>query len=335
MNARYWFVAFSFLFLGLLARGQNDVYSYLPDNFDELEYEEQFHILDTMRRSSDRPYEINVGISLLGMNLGEAANDPKGVAQWATMASRLYGNTGLYSEAFNFGLMALENAKKANSLEFEVQALTRLGRTKMDLQDYKEAVLYAEKAVEKSRSLPDSISENRGWALNMVGEINRMSGDLEKAMGYYDLAFAEFESQGVDAGMEAITHNIGLAEVARGNYERGWELLHSEMDTYIAYDPVRKMEYSLAISDLLEQTSNADKAIEMAKEGMEFADSINNLRWKVKFLDQMAKLERNRKNWEAAWDLREEAIAISEDVLGEKVRRQSEILDVRFDLKKP
>ncbi len=333
MNARYWCAALLILFLSLTVKGQSDVYSYLPDNFDALDYEAQFPILDSLRHNGERPYEINVGIALLGITLGESAGDPVGIAQWATMASRLYGNTGLYSEAFSYGLMGLENAQKAKSLKLEVQALTRLGRTKMDLRDFEEAFRYAEQAINKAQELPDSIAENRGWAYNMVGEIKRTSGDFEASIAYYESALKEFKEINFEPGMEAVTHNMGLAEVGRGNYEKGSELLNAELHTYIAYDPVRKMEYSLAMSDLLEKTGRVEEGLDMARGGRDFADSIDNQRWMVKFLNQMALLEKNRKNWNLAWDLREEAIAISEEVLGEKVRRQSEVLDVRFDLK--
>lgn len=315
-----------------MVRGQSDVYSYLPNNFDELVYEDQYRVLDSMHRIGDRPYEINVGLFLLGMNLAEGSNDYSGLSKWASVTSRLYGNTGLYSEAYNYALLGLENARKAKSLEYEVQALTRMGRTQMDLQNYEDAIRFAEEAIEKSKKLPDSIAENKGWAYSMAGEIERMSGDYDNAIQRYQSAFRVFEDLKVDAGMEAVTHNMGLAEVGRGNYIVANSLLNAEMDSYIAYDPVRKMEYILAMSELLFKTNQADSAMSMARSGLEFANSIDNLRWKIEFLDAMAQLEREKQNWDVAWDYREEAITISEKVLGEKVRRQSEILDVQFAL---
>ena len=110
-------IALSLLFLGHSTWGQTDIYSYLPENFDDLPYDSQYEMLDSIRRDgADRPYEINVGLSLLGMSLAEDAKDPSGVALWASTVARLYGNTGLYTEAFNYGLVSLENARKANSL---------------------------------------------------------------------------------------------------------------------------------------------------------------------------------------------------------------------------
>ena len=292
-------------------------------------------MLDSIRRDgADRPYQINVGLSLLGMSLAEDAKDPSGVALWASTVARLYGNTGLYTEAFNYGLVSLENARKANSLKNEVQALSRLARTQRDLMNFEEAVIYAEKAIEKARGLPDSIAENRGWAFNMAGEINRLSGKYEDALPYYESAYLEFEKQDFLAGMEAVTHNKGLTMAQLGEYEQARDLLNIEMRSYIAVDPVRKLEYLLGMSEILAGSDSVEKALATAQEGIQFADSIDNLRWKINFLNRMAFLEKNRQNWEQAWVYREEAIDISEQVLGEKVRRQSEILDVRFDLNK-
>jgi len=320
------------LFCGTQLQAQKDLSEHLPSDFDALDYKEKFALLDSMRQNGERPYEVNIGIALKGYELARLEGDLYGNSLWTRTASRLYGNLGLYNEAENYALISLENARADENTEFESAALLRLARTKIDLQQFDEAIAYVESGIEKAGQAITTDREGLGWAWNMKGEIFRLSGMSEEAIGSYEKAAEEFDKYGIDAGKEAISHNMGLAQAAAGNYDQAKILLNTDMHTYIAYDPARKMEYYLGMAEVLVGSDSLEKAVFMAQTGLAYADSIDSKRWKVSSLNKLADLEKKRNQWQVAWDYREEAIQLSEEVLGERVRSQSEVMGIRFDL---
>lgn len=320
------------IFLGSTLWSQHDLSRYLPSDFELMDYDQKYSVLDSMRKGGERPYEINIGLALKGWELAREEGDLSGAALWTKMASRLYGNLGLYNEAENYALISLENARQDKNIEYESSALLRLGRTKMDLNQFDEALEFVNEGIEKAKLIGDHDQEGLGWAWNMKGEIYRMAGMFDESLASYGEAMSDFEKNKVGAGIDAVSHNMGLSQASAGNFAEARRLLNTEMDSYIAYDPARKMEYFIGMVDVLVGSDSLEKGIAMAQSGIEFANSIDSKRWEIEILNKLAGLERKREHWDRAWDLREQANSLSEEVLGERVRMQSEVMGVRFDL---
>jgi tetratricopeptide (TPR) repeat protein len=69
---------------------------------------------------------------------------------------------------------------------------------------------------EQAAAVAQQAAGHYDWALTMVGEIARQTGELERAAAIYEQALAQFRDQGKPRGTAVVLHSLGHTELRQG-----------------------------------------------------------------------------------------------------------------------
>ncbi len=222
---------------------------------------------------------------------------------------RRYRNISQFNKALILHEKALEIAKTANSLEFEVYSLNMIGVVYRKIDAIKSALDYTQKALE----LADSVKNpSKGIKKSITVSLNNI-GNIYQTLEQYDLAVEKFrqslkieEELGSKLGMAINNQNIGECLEAQGNLNEALqkyklslaynEEIDSEMGRIICKNSISKVFIKQDRSE--EALQLLDTALTVAKElkNQEIISSTYvNLGWGLMQLKRHDEAEENLK----------------------------------------
>lgn len=142
--------------------------------------------------------------------------------------------------ARQYGLKALEMARKLENQDAEAEALNNIGITHEAQGDYNKALEYELKALTIRRKLADDPKTAK--TLNDIGIVYDEKGDYQKALEYYFEARKIFE-KGTDLSKIAmVINNIGIVLKAQKEYKKVVGIYHEALAIY------QKLNHKLGVA---------------------------------------------------------------------------------------
>jgi two-component system, NarL family, sensor kinase len=129
-----------------------------------------------------------------------------------------------------YGLQALDLAKKAKTLPYEVEARHNLGVTHEAQGNYTEALVYEMQALEIRRSIADDAKTAN--TLNNIGIIHDEKGDFKVALQYYYSARKIYERLGDESKIAMVIANIGVVFKEQKEYKKVIVSYHEALRIY-------------------------------------------------------------------------------------------------------
>ncbi len=205
----------------------------------------------------DRALGPNNNDSLLLTYFADVASKkkyPYGQSYALNQLGRRYRSLSQFNKALALHERALEIAKEANSLEFEVYSLNMIGVVYRKIDAIKSALDYTQRALELADSVKNPSKEIRK---SITVSLNNI-GNIYQTLEQYDLALDKFrqslkieEELGSKLGMAINNQNIGECLEAQGNltealkkYKRSLaynEEIDSEMGRIICKNSIAKI----------------------------------------------------------------------------------------------
>lgn len=132
--------------------------------------------------------------------------------------------------ARNYGLSALDLARKNELQNYEVEALHNIGITLESQGNYKEALAYELEALVIRKKIGDDTKTAN--TLNTLGIIHDEQGDYQKALEYYFEARKIYERLGNESKIAMVLVNIGIVLRAQKESQRVLAYYHQAMGIY-------------------------------------------------------------------------------------------------------
>ena len=218
-----------------------------------------------------------------------------------------YRNFSLYQKAIDVHKQALETAKRAKSIEFEVFALNMLGVDYRKIDANRTALDYNHEAL----TLADTVKEpSLGLLRSTAVSLNSM-GNIYLLLKQYDLAIERFKkSQEIEKsinnelGLAINYQNIGFAKNAQGKIDEALNFYNKSLEINTRINNT----YGLiicksSIAGLYIKQNNPQKAIKLISSNIEPAKKLGNkeylafeylnLGWAQSKLKQYTKAEKN------------------------------------------
>ena len=136
--------------------------------------------------------------------------------------------------ARNFGLTALDLARKASIRDYEVEALHNIGVTHEAQGNYSEALNFELEALALRRIIGDDIKTAN--TLNNLGIIHDEQGNFQKAVEYYFEARKIYEKLGDQSKIAMVLVNIGIVLRAQKEYAKVLDYYHQAITIYKKLD---------------------------------------------------------------------------------------------------
>ncbi|MGJ8743385.1 tetratricopeptide repeat protein [Polaribacter sp.] len=218
-----------------------------------------------------------------------------------------YRNYSLYKKALATHKMALETAKRANSIEFRVFSLNMLGVDYRKLDANRTALDYNHEALTLAETVENP---NLGLRRSIAVSLNSM-GNIYLLLKQYDLAIERFKkSQEIEKsinnelGLAINYQNIGYAKNAQGKsdealvfFKKSLEINNRINNTY------GQIICKSSIASMYIKQGEPAKALELIKGNLETAEKLGNneylayeylnLGWAQSRLKQFSEAEKN------------------------------------------
>ena len=132
--------------------------------------------------------------------------------------------------ARQFGLEALEMAKKSQAYALEAEALNYVGVTHEAQGNYNDALTFELEALELRKKVSDDSKTAK--TLNDIGIVYDEMGDYQKALAYYFEARRIFERLGDKSKIAMVISNIGIVLKAQKEYQKVIVYYHEALTIY-------------------------------------------------------------------------------------------------------
>ena len=218
-----------------------------------------------------------------------------------------YRNFSLYQKAIKTHKEALETAKRANSIEFEVFSLNMLGVDYRKLDANRTALDYNHEALKLAETVE---KPSLGLRRSIAVSLNSM-GNIYLLLKQYDLAVERFKkSQEIEKsinnelGLAINYQNIGFAKDAQGNIDEALEFYNKSLEINNRINNTYgQIICKSSIASIYIKQSNPKKALELIKSNIEPAKKLGNkeylafeylnLGWAQSKLKQFSEAEKN------------------------------------------
>lgn len=302
---------------------------FLPAEFSTWTLEKRYTYLDSVSGEKSQHEWTDIKYGLTGFELAVENEDNAWIATFATSLSKSYREAGLYEEAKSYAMTGVDAGRKSNDLSRHSAALSRLaacnnelGLKDLALENCREAETIAKQAGDTNRL---------GQAYNMMGEVYRIQGEPAAAKEHYRKANDFFRMGGDEFGVMYTQHNMGINFVDLGELDSARIWFSKPISDEFRNNDLREFEYGIALSKMYEAEGRLDSAVIIGNRFLDMSESLTD-KWHAIWLDRVAELERSRGNKDRAWDLREQAFALQEKILGENVKTKTAMVDVQFEL---
>lgn len=191
-----------------------------------------------------------------------------------------YRNFSLYDKAIATHKKALETAKQAKSIEFQVFSLNMAGVVYRRLDDYRIALDYSQEALE----LANQVKEPNRGILRGIAIAHNSMGNIYLLLKQYELAIGEFKKSQIiekqinnQLGLAINYQNIGYAKEALGKDTEALE--QYEKSLKINKDKNNKLGKVIcnsSIAHILIKQNELDKAMVLIKINLPIIEELGN-----------------------------------------------------------
>lgn len=148
---------------------------------------------------------------------------------------------------------------------------------KVKTRSPKEAIEYAEKALELSRTLPYDTLQIR--AIQYIGEATYRSGEVYRARQYFEDGLALAKKIKHEKYIAFMENSLGLVYLDQGEYEEALRLLHNSLDYYNAHGgkPSRIIPISNNIATVYKKMKQYDEALSIYNQVLPIVEQTGSL----------------------------------------------------------
>jgi CHAT domain-containing protein/Tfp pilus assembly protein PilF len=245
----------------------------------------------------------------VGDRIGEAqALQNMGVAQIAL---------GALQEALTTFHTALPISRELNDRHLEETLLTNTARAYLQLGEPQEALDYSRQALGIQRQISDKRGE--AMALGSIGSVYGAVGEPQKALEFYQEALPLLRAAGDRAGEADILGVAGLT-LLKSDAKAALSYFEQELDRSRQVDDRRREAVALVnAGSAYLALGERLKASEALDRGLSQLVTIGDRIQQSRALGCLARLERDRQEWDRARQRLDEALHIDEQIRGEMI----------------
>jgi diguanylate cyclase (GGDEF)-like protein/PAS domain S-box-containing protein len=163
----------------------------------------------------------SLDLAQTALNLAQAAQDQKGIADSLANTSHCHARFAQYVLANSQGLQALALYEQLNDRAGQADTLVTLSWAQENLDNYLEAVELARRARKLAQEIDDRTLE--ALALNRLGNNYKRTNNYELAIAVYGEALALNRARGDEANQGIVLANLALTYLANKQYDQAFD----------------------------------------------------------------------------------------------------------------
>ena len=189
-----------------------------------------------------------------------------------------YYRSGLLDSAYYYAQKNLELAQQEQDIMVQLKALNLLGMRENDIGNQKKAASYYEEGMAIVSLAPDSLQDMESLKFaNNLGNINVDLSNVEKALSYFEKALQTAEKIEHLRATAIITSNISAIQLRSGNNSKTIEYASRSLEIRKQLGDKKGLLHPMMnIFAAHEANKEHKKALAIAKEGLQLAQSIEN-----------------------------------------------------------
>ena len=222
----------------------------------------------------------------------------------------VYKSKGYYDAALSYYNLSLELSKELRDTLAMADAFNNMATAEKNLGHYPEAMQHLSDALKiyQQNKRPIYIFN----VLNNIGSVHEKQGSFNKALEYYEESLALARETGDKFYLFAPLTNTASMYATVGNLEKALELFNEALRLAEEInDNVRIADYYIELGRLMQKNGRLETAAKHYQKAFEIADNIENYQAKTSALLNMSEIEMERKNYQQATLLANQALEIS------------------------
>ncbi|MEM7035714.1 MAG: tetratricopeptide repeat-containing sensor histidine kinase [Bacteroidota bacterium] len=267
----------------------------------------------------------------LGQERAKKDGDYQLASQFASSTAVVYAELGLYENALESALNALEFAGKTATKEDDIWTHLRLSDINFILKDVDRGLKHGREALRLSIS--EKLNEETAWSYNALGEIYRQLVQVDSAEYYYEKGLAIFEETGLVRGRQFLQQNLGLTYTAAERYDEALQKFALADSIGGEGDVLYTLEQGEALLEIVKAKYGMDSAVVFGQTMLQIAQREDYSSWEATYQTAVAELLRQKGNWAEAWQHQRAADSLNEIQTGERILLQSSVTQHEYELK--
>jgi CHAT domain-containing protein/Tfp pilus assembly protein PilF len=262
-------------------------------------------------RDSLGDYQLSLESHQYGLALRREMGDRAGEGLTLNNIGSAYSGLAEYQKALDAYLAALKIHRSYDSRWNMAVTLNNIGWVYAALGDRRRALSSYQESLELSRSIQDP--RRTAVALNNIANIDSELGDYRKAIELHTEALAiRRKANDPDGEATSLTNlgdahaKLGETDEARGDYERAIAILR------VSANPPKLVRALRGLGALSRSTANYLKSQECLDEALKISRGIHDQNGEASVLAELARLDYDRGDLDAAHRLAEESLAAFE-----------------------
>lgn len=298
------------------------------------EQDQYANVLDHLGKNNYHLYQFDEAISYYKQaeKIFRSNNNINGITVVTNDLGVAYSDKGDREKAIEYYLESLRIDEQINSKHIGI-TLSNLGKLFFDTHNYPEAINYFNKSIQANKAEGDFINEGKA-ELNMAN-VYITQIDYVKGVELLTAARISFEKAGFKRGVQSCANNIGALNIRQGKYPEAITSLQQALELAKeakSNSGVALIEQNIGYAyTLMKKYPDAidwfNKAEQTAKQGTDpytFGEIYNH----------RSMLDSAMGNYETALLYRSKYQAINEKLLNEKITKQVNELQTKYDSEK-
>lgn len=241
--------------------------------------------------------------------------------------ARAYVSIGYTLDRLNNPKAAIENYKLALAIlkknKFKKglnQTYINLGSLYYDITEYKIAETYFKEAFKIAQEANDKDKIAQGYF--NLGGTNFQMGNKQKAREYYQKSLELRKEMNNLNGIALASWGLGELYSSEGNYEKAQKYLDVALENNrILKNKYQEMAVAVTISKNYLRQKNYKKAEEFSELSLQSSKSLNSHALGIKSLDLLIDINRQKKNFEKAFNYQNQLIALNDSINIDKLNK--------------
>lgn len=262
--------------------------------------------------------------------LSKRLHYPAGETTAMLNLTTIYTAQGNYVAALTTGLAALAKTTHGTNKQLEVLANLSVAHTYQRLRNSEQALPYAQKAFEQSRSMNDNNSLKK--AMNILGTIYATMQELPTAINYYQQA----RQVGIEAGdtffVAAMEGNLAEVYELQGKYDLAFKLSFRTIQFMEASKLTAvAAEFKLVPATAYLHTGKLDSALVYAQQVLQVTEPLGIRDQSRDAHKIMSEVYARRKDYHNAWTHLIKYQAYRDSLSGDETTRQAAVLNYQIE----
>ena len=253
-----------------------------------------------------------------------------GVARVITSMGIIFSGQGYYDNALEYHFRALRIYEESDSIARTASVLNNIGTTYYRQGDYEMAEVYHMRSLEIKEYFGDE--RGKAFSLNNLGQIYKARGQYPEALEHYLAALEIREKLKETRERAQTTRNIGYLYFKMGNHSEAIENLNVARELFVQVND--HMGIALVYHQLGEvyaDTGSLIRADRFYNESLRIAIRIGSHSLIADNYRKLSELMAQRGNYESAYNLQKQFLAIQDSIYDEESRRRVIELQLMYD----